>query len=70
MNETTKKWVEAAKILGRDPSRNVVCPVCGEANLVVADVPTPGNEVEFERYLRCPSCHAVNIMKMRMKPEG
>lgn len=70
MNEMTRKWVEVAKVLGRDPCGSVACPVCGKANLVVEDVPNPANEVEFERYLRCPSCEAANIMRIRKEVES
>jgi len=69
MNDTTQKWIEAAKLLGRDPAVSVECPVCGSAKLAVEDIPNPGNEMEFERYLRCPSCDAVNVMKMRKKSD-
>jgi uncharacterized C2H2 Zn-finger protein len=68
MNDVTAKWIEAAKVLGRDPSAKVPCPVCDFASLEVREVPNPANEAEFERYLQCPSCGAVNIMRMRKEP--
>ena len=63
-----KRWLDAATILGRDPTAKVPCPVCAEANLSVRDVyPQPDAEV-FERYLECSSCGGRTVMRMK-KPQ-
>lgn len=67
-NDNTKKWVEAATILAGDPAALVTCPVCGKDKLKVTDV-RAGDVVE--RALKCPSCGAVNYMRMvRPLPPG
>jgi hypothetical protein len=64
MKPESKKWVEAAIILGRDPTAKVRCPVCDQAFLTVRDVfPSPDSSM-FERYLECPNCKSRNIMRM------
>jgi hypothetical protein len=60
-SETIKKWVEAAMILGEDPSAVVRCPVCGKDNLKVTDVRV---KTLHERSMRCPSCGARNDIRM------
>jgi len=65
MKPESRKWINAAIVLGRDPAARVRCPVCDDADLEVRDVyPSPSSDV-FERYLQCPKCHAVNIMRMK-----
>jgi hypothetical protein len=59
--EITKKWIAAGKILATDPTAEVRCPVCEEANLVVMDIPIEGTK-RFERIMSCPSCRARNIL--------
>jgi DNA-directed RNA polymerase subunit RPC12/RpoP len=65
MNEISRRWVEAGKILAADPSAKVRCPQCGGGVLEVEDVGNPVNSDEFERYLRCPICGARNVLRMR-----
>jgi DNA-directed RNA polymerase subunit RPC12/RpoP len=62
---TSRKWIDAAIVLGKDPDAKVQCPVCGIAELTVRDVfPTPDADV-LERYLECSNCAARNIMRKR-----
>lgn len=58
------RWIEAGKTLAGDPAATVLCPVCAAGNLEVEDVENPRNTMEIERYLRCPICLAVNILRM------
>jgi predicted RNA-binding Zn-ribbon protein involved in translation (DUF1610 family) len=67
MNEITKRWIEAGKVLAADPLAKVPCPNCGEADLQVQDVANPANAVEFERYIRCPRCGGFNVLRMRVR---
>lgn len=65
MKAESKKWLDAAIVLGRDPTAKVRCPVCEHEYLAVRDVyPTPDSDV-FERYLECPNCKSRNIMRMK-----
>jgi uncharacterized C2H2 Zn-finger protein len=70
VSETWKAWVEAATILGAEPTAMVKCPVCGQADLDVHDEPIASvPERRWERYLTCPRCGARNVMLMR-DPKG
>jgi uncharacterized C2H2 Zn-finger protein len=61
----TEAWVEAATVLGADPTARVRCPVCGQADLEVHDEPIAAvSERRWERYLSCPRCGARNVMLM------
>jgi DNA-directed RNA polymerase subunit RPC12/RpoP len=61
----SKKWIDAAIVLGKDPTATVQCPVCEAAELTVRDVfPTSDADV-FERYLECPNCGARNVMRKK-----
>jgi DNA-directed RNA polymerase subunit RPC12/RpoP len=65
MKPESKKWIDAAIVLGRDPTAKVRCPVCEREYLTVRDVyPEPDSE-NFERYLECPNCKSRNIMRMK-----
>ena len=65
MNTESKKWLDAAIVLGRDPTAKVRCPVCEGEYLTVRDVyPKPDSD-NFERYLECPNCRSRNIMRMK-----
>jgi len=63
MTEKSKKWLEAAKILGKDPSQRVVCPECGIGHLQVKDEPIV-NWNKIDRYLICDNCEKWNVMTM------
>ena len=65
MKAESKKWLDAAILLGRDPTAKVRCPVCEHEYLMVRDVyPEPDSDL-FERYLECPNCKSRNIMRMK-----
>lgn len=61
-----KKWVEAAKILARDPSAVVQCPERADGVLTVRDEVSKENPAMMERYLVCGSCGARNVIRMRV----
>ena len=60
------KWIAAGKVLAIDPTALVPCPVCGEENLIVEDIPIEGSR-KFERIMRCPKCGSQNILLMTKK---
>ena len=66
MSDETRAWIEAAKILGRDPAAHVPCPRCGEAKLAVQDVVVG---TTLERHLSCPRCGARNSLLIRLGAE-
>lgn len=59
----TQRWIAAAKILGLNPSAEVLCPRCEASFLEVQDVKAAPDVLE--RILRCRSCSAMNAMLMR-----
>ena len=61
LSGTLKGWVEAARILGIDPSITVPCPACRAAALVVEDSFFPDGAL-CERIMACPACKAWNIL--------
>jgi uncharacterized C2H2 Zn-finger protein len=58
-----QRWVEAAKVLARDPTAQVLCPRHGDAYLQVTDVSATEDPSQVERYLRCPVCGATNVIR-------
>lgn len=68
MNELSKKWAEAAKILAKDTSAMVKCPECGIGNLKVKDeLIEKWNKLD--RYLTCDNCGKWNVLTMEI-PEN
>lgn len=65
-SSTTKKWIEAAKILIRDPSAAVRCPERSDGFLTVRDVVARDDPTMMERYLVCGACGASNVVRMRV----
>jgi hypothetical protein len=66
MVTNTERWIAAGIKLSTDPTARVRCPVKDDGYLVVTDV--PGRDVgTFDRYLRCPTCGATEILvRMRL----
>jgi DNA-directed RNA polymerase subunit RPC12/RpoP len=64
MSTDWRSWIEAGKQIAQDPTRPVRCPTCGEADLVVLDVPLPDG-VGVERHMTCPSCRSTNSLLIR-----
>ena len=67
MSNETRQWIDAGKILAVDPTATVVCPRCGNADLVVHDV--SASPTTIERHLRCPVCGAYNAILMKRPQE-
>lgn len=64
INELWRRWAAAGSALVRDPRAQVPCPRCGQASLLVEDVPAP-DPTHQERRLRCPACKATSAIRMR-----
>lgn len=62
MTPESRRWIDAAAILGRDPAAKVLCPACGQVELEVSDVPL--GEDRLARGLSCSSCAAYNELLM------
>lgn len=58
----SRRWVEAAKVLGGDPKASVPCPKCGQGTLKVIDAPFDVNKID--RYMQCPVCQACCVMTL------
>ena len=58
-------WIEAAKLLVENPRAQVPCPECGLAFLEVEDEPLADEHTD--RWLKCPSCGACNIIYLKNK---
>ena len=67
MDPESQRWVQAAIKLGKDPLLKVLCPVCQEVFLEVMDVEYENDPNLFERYLTCPKCGALNVMRCSHK---
>lgn len=62
MKKESRAWIEAGKILARDPEVKVRCPICGEEYLKVTDQPHGPESNHFDRYMRCPRCGATEVL--------
>jgi hypothetical protein len=60
----TLLWIEAGKKLAVDPEASVKCPVCDAANLSVRDQRSSSDTSVVEREMRCPSCGAINFLRL------
>ena len=65
MTLTGKKWVEAARILAKDPTAIVQCPQNGDGELLVRDVVSPDAPDIIERFLTCEKCGAWNSIRLQ-----
>ena len=62
-----KRWIDAGIDLADDPHNLVNCPACQGQNLIVEDVPSDIDTEHFERYLKCPSCGAYNVLRLKKR---
>lgn len=67
MNEHTN-WIEAAKILIENPNQQVLCPQCGMSPLRVEDEQL--DRTHIDRHLKCPNCHAHEVILKRISDES
>jgi DNA-directed RNA polymerase subunit RPC12/RpoP len=65
-NPSTKKWIEAAKILSQDSSAIVPCPELNDGILIIHDEVFRDDPTRMERYLVCNKCGARNVIRMRV----
>jgi hypothetical protein len=61
---TTEKWLKAAKLLSRDPTKKVSCPERGDGILFVYDVVNREDSSQVERYLVCGVCGSWNVIRI------
>jgi len=66
MSDTTKRWMEAAKILIQAPSAQVRCPIRDDGVLNVTDHVFADDNTLMERHLVCEHCGAKNVIRMRV----
>jgi len=64
---STKRWIDAAKILATDKSAVVACPERGDGTLTVHDEISKDDPTMMERYLVCDTCGAGNVIRMRVQ---
>jgi hypothetical protein len=62
MKDVSKRWIQAAVELEREPRKEVLCPACGVAALTVTDIEAEG--VVVERKLQCSDCFAVSYLRL------
>ncbi len=63
---TARQWLEAAKILAIEPSRQLRCPERDDGFLRVHDERFDSDPTRMERYLVCETCGARNVLRMRV----
>jgi hypothetical protein len=66
MTSTSRKWLEAGRILAADPAAVVRCPERDDGVLQVHDEVAPGGDT-IERYMVCEACGARNILRIGVK---
>jgi uncharacterized protein YlaI len=54
-NKNLNKWFEAAKLLGENPNKKVLCPTCKVGYLYIKDVIVE-KENKCVRHLLCSNC--------------
>lgn len=64
---TRDKWIEAGKMLAKDPLMRVLCPDCNAKYLTVEDIRY--NSSELERQMQCSNCGGHNVLRLR-RPVG
>jgi hypothetical protein len=65
VSDVSRRWVEAAKMLARDPTTVVTCPERNDGTLVVRDEVSVSDPTMIDRYLICDRCGARNVIRMR-----
>ena len=66
MNDITKKWIEASKILGKDKNAIIICPECNDGNLTIKDELIASRHDAVERYLICNACGKWNVITLNI----
>jgi hypothetical protein len=58
MNERTRRWIDALKLLDKDPRAAVPCPNCQNSVLVIHDV---AGDDWVDRHMVCTGCGAQEV---------
>lgn len=66
MTELSKKWIEIGKLLIKDSSLKLKCPVCEVGFIEVVDQSFTNNDTN-DRYLICGNCKSWNVITMSQK---
>jgi hypothetical protein len=64
MKASTRRWIEAAKLLATEPVAVVRCPEHNDGVLRVHDEALPDGG-GIEHYLICDACGAYNVILLR-----
>lgn len=62
MNELSRRWLEAAKILIKNSTVKIACPECNKGALMVKD--EEFGKTQIDRYLICNNCGKWNVITM------
>jgi hypothetical protein len=65
VSDLWRRWADAGSALAHNPEAQVPCPRCGQAPLLVEDIPNTADPHYQERRLRCPACNATNAIRRR-----
>ncbi len=60
-SEESKRWIEAVKIMSKDPGKKVLCPKCNIGYLYTKDVVWEDGK-KCDRYFMCSNCKAYNTV--------
>jgi hypothetical protein len=66
----TERWIEAGKVLAKDPSARVRCPERDDGMLTVHDSVLVGDQTMMERRLVCDQCGAQSVIRMPVPKPG
>ena len=70
ISDASRKWIEAAKVLTKDPCARVLCPERGDGFIEVRDQVSTEDASLMERWLTCDTCGASNVVRMRVRGES
>lgn len=62
MNETNRRWIEAAKTLAHSADVRIACPQCGTIPLKVEDANRADDLRLVDRYLHCEACGSHQVI--------
>jgi DNA-directed RNA polymerase subunit RPC12/RpoP len=75
ISDASRRWIQAATVLSKDPTASVLCPDCGKRDLIVQDIPLKwvgpkalGIEWDtphIDRLIQCPECGSHNYILMK-----
>jgi DNA-directed RNA polymerase subunit RPC12/RpoP len=65
MKEETQRWIKAGTLIANNPECLVKCPECQKEFLEIEDIRADNNPELLERHMKCPSCGARNVLRLR-----